>query len=103
MKVWKANRYLSLAVLVYYLLIIYREGIMGFRFRLVREPWNMDVDSVDRNTHYINHMIKTRLPKSNGVLISFNRKCLPKTRGSWTSSAALLISFLCLPAKHKNF
>ena len=63
MKVWKANRYLSLAVLVYYLLIIYREGIMGFRFRLVREPWNMDVDSVDRNTHYINHMIKNQASK----------------------------------------
>ena len=64
----------------------------------------MDVDSVDREYHYINHMIKTRLPKSNGVLVILQRKCLPKPERELDiirgASHQLL---MCLPAKHKIF
>lgn len=63
MKVWKANLYLSLVLFLYYLYIVLRDGMMGFRLSIALEPWNSDIQAVDKSTHYINHMIKHQTVK----------------------------------------
>ncbi|MGI6012530.1 MAG: sensor histidine kinase [Ruminococcus sp.] len=63
MKAWKANLYLLLALLLYYLYIALREGLMGIRFSVVMHPWDSDIQAVDKSTQYINHMIKNQAVK----------------------------------------
>ena len=63
LKAWKANLYLSLAVFVYYFYIALREGMMGIQLRVVLNPWDSDIQAVDKSTHYMNHMIKNQAVK----------------------------------------
>lgn len=74
MKVWRANLYLSLALLLYYLYIALREGMMGIQFCVVVNPWDSDIQAVDKSTHYINHMIKNQAVKIDWCVDILRRK-----------------------------
>ncbi len=76
-QVWRGNVNLVILVLLYYIYMAYKEGLMGLRVSLVKYDWNSQLRSINTSTQYINHMLKNHATK-----ISWSVDNLRKRLGS---------------------
>jgi len=62
-KVWHNNVLLLTVLLGYYLVVAFREGIMGIKLEAAHYKWSSDIKTVQQGTQYINHFLKNEIAK----------------------------------------
>jgi len=62
-KVWQQNIVILFILLGYYLVVAFREGIMGIKLETAHYKWNSDVEIVQQGTQYTNHFLKNEVAK----------------------------------------
>lgn len=61
--VWQGNVVLLLILLGYYMVMAFREGIMGVKLKAVSYKWGSEARMAQKSTHYLNHFLKNEVAK----------------------------------------
>ncbi len=62
-KIWEGNAALIFILLGYYLVMAFREGIMGIKLERINYKWGSEVRTVQQGTQYMNHFLKNEVAK----------------------------------------
>lgn len=62
-KLWKGNVLIIALVVVFYLIMAFKEGIMGLRLRREIYRWNTDMKMINKSAGYISHLMKNETVK----------------------------------------
>lgn len=62
-KLWKGNVVIVSIVVVYYLIMAFKEGIMGLRLKRENYRWNTDMKMINKSAGYISHLMKNETVK----------------------------------------
>lgn len=60
---WQGNVVLLLILLCYYMVMAFREGIMGVKLKVVSYKWGSQARMAQKSTYYLNHFIKNEVAK----------------------------------------
>ncbi|HWR23751.1 MAG TPA: HAMP domain-containing sensor histidine kinase [Feifaniaceae bacterium] len=62
-KAWQGNAYLLGAIVLFYIVAVFREGMMGIRLRGEQYKWDGAGQSVDKGARYTSHILKNEVTK----------------------------------------
>lgn len=73
-KLWQGNTYIIAASLLFYIVMAFREGIMGIRLRRETYRWNTDIQMINKSAQYMGHLLKNETAKIGWCLASLRKK-----------------------------
>ena len=62
-KAWQGNTYLMGAIVAFYIIAVFREGMMGLRFRGEPYKWDGSKQNIDKGAWYTSHILKNEVTK----------------------------------------
>lgn len=63
LKLWKGNVFIVVMVVIYYIFVAFREGIMGIRLHGENYHWNTDMKAASKGARYTSHILKNEITK----------------------------------------
>ncbi len=75
-KLWKGNTLILAGAILFYIVMAFREGIMGLRLRSENYRWNSDMYLINKNAQFTGHLIKNETAKIDWCLENLKTKCL---------------------------
>lgn len=60
---WQGNVVLLFILLGYYMVMAFREGIMGVKLKVVSYKWGSQASMAQKSTYYLNHFLKNEVAK----------------------------------------
>ncbi len=73
-KLWKGNTYILFLAILFYIVMAFREGIMGLRLRSENYRWNSDMLLINKNAQFTGHLLKNETAKIGWCLENLQSK-----------------------------
>ncbi len=73
-KLWKGNTLILFGAILFYIVMAFREGIMGLRLRSENYRWNSDMHLINRNAQFTGHLLKNETAKIGWCLENLQNK-----------------------------
>lgn len=75
-KLWKGNIFILGGAILFYIVMAFREGIMGLRLRSENYHWNSDMLLINKSAQFTRHLIKNETAKIEWCLENLQNKYL---------------------------
>lgn len=76
-KLWQGNLFIIVLLLLFYICMAFREGMMGLKLNGENYQWDSDVKMINKGAHYTSHILKNELYKIKWCIANLRKKWAP--------------------------